>query len=40
MDPLLAYPLLAFVVGVALILLGILLDPPLILLDLLSEATQ
>jgi hypothetical protein len=33
MDPILTSSLLAFVVGVALILLGALLDPPLILLD-------
>lgn len=33
MDPILAFPLLALAVGIALILLGVLLDPPRILLD-------
>jgi len=40
MDPILAFPLLAFVVGVALILLGAVLDPPLILLDHITGSRQ
>lgn len=40
MDPILTSSLLAFAVGVALILLGVLLDPPLTLLDHISGSRQ
>lgn len=40
MDPILTFSLLAFTVGIALILLGAVLDPSRILLDRISGSRQ